>query len=34
LRKRRGAVPDVAFVLLTVAAFALLAVVAKAVERL
>jgi hypothetical protein len=33
-KKRRSAMPDVAFVLLTVALFGLLALVARAVEKL
>jgi hypothetical protein len=32
--RRRGAMPDVVFVLLTVALFGLLALVARAVEKL
>jgi hypothetical protein len=34
LQRRRGAMPDLAFVLLTVVLFGVLALVVKAVERL
>jgi hypothetical protein len=34
MRRKRGAMPDVAFMLLTVALFGLLALVARAVEKL